>query len=105
MSGACLDAGMRLRIGRQAVDRRGMADWPDAGDIVDVGGMGPEEAPAAARPFLQVFFRCANHYQRVYRNAAGTQYNARCPKCGKPLRFRVGEGGSESRRFEVDCRG
>ena len=93
------------------VDRRGMGApvhprSPDPRDVVDVGGMesGGQEAPAAARPFLQVFFRCANHYQRVYRNAAGTEYNARCPKCGKPLRFRVGEGGSDSRRFEVDCR-
>lgn len=77
---------------------------PDPRDVVDVGSWAAPEAPAAARPFLQVFFRCANHYQRVYRNAAGTEYNARCPRCGKPLRFRVGEGGSDARRFEVDCR-
>lgn len=77
-----------------------MAEWRESRDIVDVEGV---DTPAAARPFLQVFFRCANHYQRVYRNAAGTAYHARCPKCGKPLRFQVGEGGSDARRFEVDC--
>ncbi|MBS0188829.1 MAG: hypothetical protein JSS51_12225 [Planctomycetes bacterium] len=56
------------------------------------------------RPFLQVIFLCGPTYVRVYRNRAGDAYEARCPKCGKPVRFRVGEGGTDSRAFEVDCR-
>ncbi|MBY0112045.1 MAG: hypothetical protein K2Y21_04430 [Phycisphaerales bacterium] len=80
----------------------------DPRDLVDLSGLrqGSEAAdsvPAAARPYLQVFFRCANHYQRVYRSADGTAYNARCPRCAKPVRFKVGEGGSDSRRFEINC--
>ena len=55
------------------------------------------------RPFLQVLFRCANLYARVYRNAAGDAYEARCPKCGRQARFRVGEGGTDARVFEVNC--
>lgn len=70
-------------------------------DIVEGGS--PPEGQAGARPFLQVYFRCANFYQRVYRNAAGTHYQARCPKCGKTVRFQVGQGGTSQRRFEVQC--
>lgn len=70
-------------------------------DIIE----GDQQPPAAggARPFLQVYFRCANFYQRVYRNAAGTHYVARCPRCGKTVRFQVGPGGTAKRRFEVHC--
>ena len=58
----------------------------------------------AARPFLSVLFRCANSYLRVYRSADGKRYLARCPKCGKDVRFQVGEGGTSQRVFEVSCR-
>ena len=57
----------------------------------------------ACRPFLQVWFRCAAAYQRVYRNRQGTGYSARCPKCGRAVNFRVGPGGTEQRTFEVNC--
>jgi len=55
------------------------------------------------RPFLQVMFRCANAYLRVYRSADAQRYLARCPKCGKEVRFQVGEGGTSQRQFEVSC--
>ncbi|HYE62903.1 MAG TPA: hypothetical protein VD997_12980 [Phycisphaerales bacterium] len=48
-------------------------------------------------------FRCANAYLRVYRSADGQRYLARCPKCGKDVRFVVGPGGTEQRQFEVSC--
>jgi hypothetical protein len=50
-----------------------------------------------------VKFACAGAYVRVYRNAAGTEYNARCPRCGECVLFRVGSGGVEQRFFEVRC--
>lgn len=56
-----------------------------------------------AKPFLQVLFRCGPTYVRVYRNRAGDGYDARCPKCGKRVTFRVGPGGSNARAFEVEC--
>ncbi len=57
-----------------------------------------------ARPWLGVRFVCANKYVRVYRDADGSRYTARCPSCGRCAYFRVGEGGTECRQFEVSCR-
>jgi len=68
-------------------------------DITDTPTSG-----ARGRPFLQVMFTCANAYLRVYRSADAKQYLARCPKCGKDIRFQVGEGGTSQRQFEVSCR-
>ena len=55
------------------------------------------------RPWLGVRFTCSGAYQRIYRNKAGDGYMARCPKCSKSIRFRVGEGGSNNRFFDVSC--
>ncbi len=63
-----------------------------------------EQPAAKGRPFLQVYFVCANSYLRVYRSADEKRYLARCPKCGKEMRFQVGEGGTEQRMFQVSCR-
>jgi len=89
---------------------------PDPEDIVELsiaGASAPRaayppdsEAPAGAssgRPYLSLFFRCANKYTRVYRNVEGTAYDARCPTCGKTMRFAVGPGGSSERFFTVSC--
>ncbi|MCA9300156.1 MAG: hypothetical protein KDA28_13880 [Phycisphaerales bacterium] len=57
----------------------------------------------APRPFLQVWFTCSGQYQKVFRNASGTSYQARCAKCGKCARFRVAPGGSSQRMFKVSC--
>jgi hypothetical protein len=55
------------------------------------------------RPWLGVKFLCAGAYLRVLRNPEGTGYTARCPKCGKCIRFKVGNGGTDQRFFEVRC--
>jgi hypothetical protein len=60
-------------------------------------------AQRAMMPYLRVFYRCANAYQRVYRNADGSAYVARCPSCGKSTTFRVGPGGTGERFFELSC--
>lgn len=80
---------------------------PGSLDIVaGEGGSASSDAPwgGSPRPFLMVTFTCANAYQRVYRSRDGTHYMARCPKCAKPMRFVVGEGGSSQRVFQVSCR-
>ena len=65
-----------------------------------------EAAKAASggwRPWLGVHFLCAGVYQRVYKDPKGTGYTARCAKCGKCVKFRVGAGGTDQRFFEVSC--
>jgi hypothetical protein len=56
------------------------------------------------RPWLGVQFTCAGAYQRVYRSVDGERYLARCPHCSKSITFRVGEGGTNQRFFDVSCR-
>ncbi len=60
-------------------------------------------SPNAARPWIQVWFACAGRYQKVFRAIDATAYVARCPKCGKSMRFAVGAGGTSQRMFTVSC--
>ena len=57
----------------------------------------------AGRPWLGVRFTCSGAYVRVYRSVDGQSYLARCPRCGRAVRFRVGSGGTNERFFEVRC--
>ncbi|MEI7658005.1 MAG: hypothetical protein WCK33_08075 [Phycisphaerae bacterium] len=63
----------------------------------------PASSPQAPRPALQVYFRCANAYQKVLRAVDGQTYTARCPKCGMVKQFVVGPGGSDQRTFRLSC--
>jgi hypothetical protein len=68
------------------------------------GGSGTGPAPAAgaaARPFLSVKFECCGAYQRIYRSRDGKSYAGRCPRCGKPVQFPIGAGGTTCRYFVV----
>ena len=68
------------------------------------GGASPQptsNSPPVARPFISVQFDCCNVYLRIYRSADGTAYRGRCPKCGKPVHFAVGQGGTDARVFRV----
>jgi hypothetical protein len=70
-------------------------------DIASLSGKQSDETSLAGRPFLSVLFACCGVYQRVYRDAAATSYRGRCPKCGNPVNFPVGDGGTSARFFRV----
>lgn len=55
--------------------------------------------PASGRKFLGVQFGCCSVYARIYINRDGTAYSGNCPRCGKPVRLKIGPGGSDSRFF------
>lgn len=81
----------------------------DIQDIVDIDGLRnlPEqvesegETPGPRRRFLSVWFRCCHTYGRMYRDAAGTRYDGRCPSCGAPVYALIGPGGTSKRAFEA----
>ena len=77
--------------------------------ILDITSLKPaaeQSSPAAegslvGRPWLAVKWKCCGVYSRVYRNAEGTRYEGRCPRCGRPVKAVVGEGGTNERFFEA----
>ena len=74
---------------------------------IDIAGMKKPDVPAPAaastgRPFLSVLFNCCQVYQRVYRSVDGRDYQGRCPKCGRSVKFVVGPGGTGERSFVVE---
>jgi hypothetical protein len=70
---------------------------------IDVAGVSasPANATSPSRLFLSVRFACCGVYQRIYRSADGASYQGRCPRCGKPVKFVVGDGGTDARQFVV----
>lgn len=71
---------------------------------LELGGrpVSPPPAKTSGRPWLSVWFNCCGVYQRVYRSADGSRYTGHCPRCARPVRFSVGNGGTSARRFVVE---
>ncbi|UCD75744.1 MAG: hypothetical protein JSV91_02280 [Phycisphaerales bacterium] len=63
----------------------------------------PEEETSKGprRKFLSVHYRCCHAYGRLYRNAAGTAYEGRCPCCGAAVRALIGPHGTNQRTFRT----
>jgi hypothetical protein len=73
---------------------------------LDLSSMPSQESRGAPsnlkRPYISVRFACCGVYQRIYRTADGQRYEGHCPKCAKPVRFKVGPGGTDARFFVVE---
>jgi hypothetical protein len=62
-----------------------------------------EEGQSQRRSFLGVYFERCGVYGRLYKNAEGTAYVGRCPRCGTPYVIRIGAEGTSSRFFKAVC--
>jgi len=73
------------------------------GEQLDLSSDPPEQLGNAkhngSRRFVGVNFACCGTYSRVYRNRAETAYVGYCPKCSKPIRLKIGPGGTDARFF------
>jgi hypothetical protein len=58
--------------------------------------------PEGERRFLSIWFRCCGTYGRAYRNASGTSWVARCPRCGGTATAPIGPAGSRRNVFIVE---
>ena len=65
----------------------------------DLGGGQGGDRPAARRPFVGIHFACCEVYTRVYINRTKTAYEGYCAKCSRPVRIRIGPGGTDCRFF------
>ncbi|GHT35688.1 hypothetical protein FACS189427_05550 [Planctomycetales bacterium] len=60
-----------------------------------------QQQPKDARKYIGIRFNCCGVYTRIYVNKEGTAYEGRCPKCFKPVRLKIGSGGTSARIFEA----
>ena len=61
--------------------------------------MEEDSKESSKRAFIGVWFECCNTYGRLYKNANGTMYVGRCPKCLRPVTARIGAEGTNRRFF------
>jgi hypothetical protein len=88
-------------MGRDDRDYRlDLSGLPQPQDSSSAGGQSSMDRQSGL-PFLSVQFACCNVYTRIYRNAQGTAYVGRCPRCGKSVSFRIGPHGTDARFFVV----
>lgn len=72
------------------------------GQHLDISSDGsPSQNPdgEGSRRFVGIHFTCCSVYHRIYINAQGTAYKGNCPRCSRPIRIRVGPGGTDNRFF------
>jgi hypothetical protein len=60
-----------------------------------------KEGVRQPKKFIGIYYRCCTVYGRIYKNATGTAYEGKCPRCGMKARVSIGKSGSSSRFFEA----
>ena len=61
----------------------------------------PPSAESSKRRFIGVHFACCDVYIRIYVNQTETAYEGHCPKCCRPVKIRIGPGGTSCRFFKA----
>jgi hypothetical protein len=75
---------------------------------LDINGLDENTDPSSdhkedqRRPWVGIRFDCCGVYTRIYRNPEATAYAGQCPRCGKKVRLKVGDGGTDSRFFVAE---
>ena len=75
---------------------------------IEISSLADDAKPRATvrvepdRDYLRILFACCNVYQRVRVPTDRATFDARCPKCLRPIRFRLAPGGSADRTFVVE---
>lgn len=92
------------------VDRLDLSSDPNfsrnSSPVPGAGSRPPSAEPNAVPPdapkkFVGIRFNCCGIYVRVYVNKEGTAYEGRCPKCARPVKLKIGSGGTDNRFFDA----
>jgi hypothetical protein len=67
----------------------------------DAGDGSAARGGVTLRPYIGVLFECCGVYVRVYRRPDQMVYLARCPRCLRLARVRVGQDGTDARFFRA----
>lgn len=83
----------------------GQGPSTDSTSNEQIAGRFPGSSSAGAgiqgRRWLGVQFDCCGVYQRIYRNASGTAYEGRCPRCLRQIALPIGPDGTDARFFSA----
>ena len=74
-------------------------DLSSDGPSARPGGNAAGKADGNSRRYVGVHFVCCDIYNRIYINRDQTAYEGKCPRCAKPVRLRIGPGGTDARFF------